>query len=86
VRIVRQYRQGNVDAAADLFYRFVPLIRFEQQEGVGGAIRKEVLRRRGVLADASMRAPGALLDETTRASLDRLLAWIARDDQAAGSR
>jgi dihydrodipicolinate synthase/N-acetylneuraminate lyase len=41
------------------------------------ATRKEVLRRRGVLADASLRAPAIGLDDGTRQALDRLLAWTA---------
>jgi 4-hydroxy-tetrahydrodipicolinate synthase len=39
------------------------------------AIRKEVLRRRGVLACADIRPPGAKLDAATVAALDRVLAW-----------
>ena len=77
VKVVALYRAGQVDDAADLFYRFVPLMRFEFQEGIGMAIRKEVLRRRGALADASTRGPGAVLDDGTKAALDRVLAWTA---------
>jgi 4-hydroxy-tetrahydrodipicolinate synthase len=77
VKVVALYRAGRVDDAADLFYRFVPLMRFEFQEGIGMAIRKEVLRRRGALADASTRGPGAVLDDGTKAALDRVLAWTA---------
>ena len=77
VRIVRLFRDGDVDGAADVFYRAVPLMRFEFQEGIGMAIRKEVLRRRGALADASTRGPGAVLDDGTKAALDRVLAWTA---------
>jgi len=77
VRIVASFRDGRVDEAADLFYRVLPLMRFECQEGIGVAIRKEVLRRRGALADASVRAPGPVLDESTRAALDRVVAWTA---------
>ena len=77
VKVVALYRAGQVDEAADLFYRFVPLMRFEFQEGIGMAIRKEVLRRRGALADGSTRGPGAVLDDGTKASLDRVLAWTA---------
>jgi 4-hydroxy-tetrahydrodipicolinate synthase len=76
VRIVAQYRAGDVDGAADLFYRSVPLMRFEFQEGIGMAIRKEVLRRRGALSSAATRAPAAGLDATTRAALDRVMAWV----------
>ena len=83
VKIVTMYRAGQVDEAADLFYKFVPLMRFEFQEGIGMAIRKEVFRRRGALADGSTRAPGAVLDEGTRAALDRVLAWTARQEGAA---
>jgi 4-hydroxy-tetrahydrodipicolinate synthase len=50
------------------------------EEGIGMAIRKEVLRRRGALADASTRAPGAVLDPGTRAALDRVLAWTAAQE------
>jgi 4-hydroxy-tetrahydrodipicolinate synthase len=82
VRIVSLYRAGRVDEAADLFYVFVPLMRFEFQEGIGMAVRKEVFRRRGALADGSTRAPGAVLDEGTRAALDRVLAWTARQKGA----
>lgn len=75
VQIVSLYRAGNVDEAADVFYRAVPLMRFEFQEGIGMAIRKEVLHRRGALASPATRAPGAALDQTTRQALDRVLAY-----------
>jgi 4-hydroxy-tetrahydrodipicolinate synthase len=77
VSVVSHFRAGRVDEAADAFYRFVPLMRFEFQEGIGMAIRKEVFRRRGALADGSTRAPGPVLDDRTRAALDRVLAWTA---------
>ena len=77
VQVVSLYRAGKIDEAGEVFYRFVPLMRFEFQEGIGMAIRKEVLRRRGALADGSTRAPGAVLDESTRAALDRVIKWTA---------
>ena len=76
VTIVKLYRAGNVDGAADVFYRAVPLMRFEFQEGIGMAIRKEVLHRRGALASPATRAPGAALDQTTREALDRVMEWV----------
>jgi 4-hydroxy-tetrahydrodipicolinate synthase len=76
VEIVKLYKSGEIDRAADQFYRYVPLMRFEFQEGIGMAIRKEVLRRRGALSDASIRPPGATLDTSTKAALDRLLEWM----------
>ena len=83
VSVVSLYREGRIDDAAAAFYKFVPLMRFEFQEGIGMAIRKEVLRRRGALADGSTRAPGAVLDEGTRAALDRVLAWTAAQEGAS---
>jgi 4-hydroxy-tetrahydrodipicolinate synthase len=74
-RIMKHWNAGEKDAAADVFYRAVPLMRFEFQEGIGMAIRKEVLRRRGAIASSATRAPGAALDATTRAALDRVMKY-----------
>ena len=43
VEIVTLFRAGRIDDAANVFYAKVPLMRFEFQ-GIGMAIRKEVLR------------------------------------------
>jgi len=76
VRIVSLFRAGTIDDAADAFYRAVPLMRFEFQEGIGMAIRKEVLHRRGALASPATRPPAAALDQTTREALDRVMKWV----------
>jgi 4-hydroxy-tetrahydrodipicolinate synthase len=83
VRIVSLFRSGRVDEAADVFYRTVPLMRFEFQEGIGMAIRKEVLHRRGALASAAIRAPGGRLDARTREALDRVLDWVRAQEGMA---
>ena len=56
----------------DLYARFAALIVFEQQPGV--AIRKELLRRRGLLASARARHPGASITPAVSQQLDALLA------------
>ena len=81
VQIVSLYRTGRVDEAADVFYRAVPLLRFEFQEGIGMAIRKEVLHRRGALSNPATRAPGPQLDATTRQALDRVMEWVRANSQ-----
>jgi 4-hydroxy-tetrahydrodipicolinate synthase len=86
VRIVSLFRSGRVQDAADVFYRAVPLMRFEFQEGIGMAIRKEVLHRRGALASPATRAPGAALDKTTREALDRVMAWVDANEGMARDR
>jgi 4-hydroxy-tetrahydrodipicolinate synthase len=75
VKIVKLFHAGNVDGAAAAFYPYVPLMRFEFQEGIGMAIRKEVLKRRGAIACADIRPPGAKLDAITLAALDRVMAY-----------
>jgi 4-hydroxy-tetrahydrodipicolinate synthase len=82
VRIVSLFNAKKVDEAADLFYRTVPLMRFEFQEGIGMAIRKEVLHRRGALASPATRPPAARLDDATRQALDRVLEWVKTEKGA----
>lgn len=81
VKIVALFRAGKIDDAADLFYQTVPLMRFEFQEGIGMAIRKEVLHRRGALASPATRAPGPTLDRTTREALDRVMKYTEQFDR-----
>jgi len=79
VEIVSKWTSGQKDEAADFFYRHVPLMRFEFQEGIGMAIRKEMLRRRGALKHSGTRQPGATLDRSTLDTLDRILKWFDLD-------
>ncbi|MFQ5877466.1 MAG: dihydrodipicolinate synthase family protein [Acidobacteriota bacterium] len=74
--VVRKFHGGRPDEAADAFYRHVALMRFEFQEGIGVALRKEMLRRRGAIEHAGVRAPGARLDAPTYAALERILKWM----------
>ena len=74
VEVLSRWDAGDQDGAAEVFYRYAPVMRFEFQEGIGMAIRKEMLRRRGAIAHASVRAPAAVLDDPTEAALSRILA------------
>jgi 4-hydroxy-tetrahydrodipicolinate synthase len=69
--ILREFRAGHHDAARRIFTRYLPLIVFEQQPGL--AIRKEILRRRGLLTSSRVRHPGATIDAATADQLARLL-------------
>ena len=75
VEVVSEFRAGRLDRAADRFYRYVPLMRFEFQEGIGMALRKEMLKRRGAITHAGVRSPGASLDAASRRALDEVLKW-----------
>jgi 4-hydroxy-tetrahydrodipicolinate synthase len=56
----------------DLYSRFAALIVFEQQPGV--AIRKEILRLRGLFTSSRVRHPGASISASTAAQLESVLA------------
>jgi 4-hydroxy-tetrahydrodipicolinate synthase len=76
VEIDRLFRAGRAEAAEDVYDRYLPLLRHEGQMGVGLALRKEILRRRGAIASAAVRAPGPKLDADDIAELDRLMARL----------
>jgi 4-hydroxy-tetrahydrodipicolinate synthase len=64
---------GDLVNAARCFDRYLPLIQFESQPIVGLAIRKEVLKRRGVLASSRTRGLSPVIDAVTAAELDDVL-------------
>ena len=72
VQVVARNLAGDVDGAEDLFDAYLPMVRYEQQLGLGLAIRKEVLHRRGVLSSPKVRAPGPALSDLDKAELTRL--------------
>ncbi|MGI9252663.1 MAG: dihydrodipicolinate synthase family protein [Thermomicrobiales bacterium] len=74
VAIVSAHQAGNRDAARAAFDRALPLMVFEAQPGAGVALRKEILKRRGALAHATVRQPAPKPDPFSLAQLGRLLA------------
>ena len=81
--VVRFAQAGERDAAHDLFDAHLPLIRYEQQQGIGLAVRKYVLQKRGAIAHDAQRAPAATLSMAARAEIDYLLSRVARYDARA---
>ncbi|MFO1082728.1 MAG: dihydrodipicolinate synthase family protein [Reyranellaceae bacterium] len=84
VQVVRLFAEGKGEEAEDLFDLYLPLVRHEQQPGIGLALRKEVLFRRGAIRSPRQRAPGSSLTATDRAELDGLIARLDRRLAAAG--
>jgi 4-hydroxy-tetrahydrodipicolinate synthase len=82
VRVHRMLAAGDRTAAHDLFDLHLPLIRTEHQPGLGLAVRKYVLRRRGIIGCEALRAPGPKLSAETRAEVDWLLDRLSRRDRA----
>jgi 4-hydroxy-tetrahydrodipicolinate synthase len=83
VELVRLSAAGQRDAAHDLFDAHLPLIRYEQQPGIGLAVRKYVLQRRGIIASAAQRAPAGALSAAAVAEVEYLLARLGRSDPRA---
>jgi 4-hydroxy-tetrahydrodipicolinate synthase len=83
VDVVRLQREGKRDDAHDLFDAHLPLVRYEQQPGIGLAARKYVLMKRGAIASDLQRKPAAMLSATARAEIDYLLARLALKDPRA---
>lgn len=81
--VVRLQKEGRRDAAHDIYDAHLPLVRYEQQAGVGLAVRKYVLWRRGAIATDALRKPGASLNAAARAEVDYLLSRVARVDPRA---
>ncbi len=82
VRVCALMAERQVDAAHDLFDLHLPLIRTELQPGLGLAVRKHVLARRGIIAHPALRAPAPRLSAETVAEVERLLARLAARDPA----
>ncbi|MBI3452717.1 MAG: dihydrodipicolinate synthase family protein [Rhodospirillales bacterium] len=78
VGVCEKFFAGDVEGAADLYDAYLPIVRYENQPGIGLAVRKEILRRRGVIGTAALRAPGAALDADDHKELDGLIARLER--------
>lgn len=74
VGIVSAFHAGDREKARRLFEDALPLMVFEAQPGAGVALRKELLKRRGAIAHATVRQPAPLPDMLSLRQLDDLLA------------
>jgi 4-hydroxy-tetrahydrodipicolinate synthase len=76
VATVEAWDPGAPEGSRKALLDHLPLITFEQQAGIALAIRKECLRRRGLIADPAVRPPARPLPDALRpvleAHIDRL--------------
>jgi 4-hydroxy-tetrahydrodipicolinate synthase len=86
IDVVRLSKEARRDAAHDLFDAHLPLIRYEQQPGIGLAVRKYVLQKRGIIVSSAQRKPSSGLTPTARVEVDYLLSRVARVDRRADLR
>ena len=72
VGVCAHHRAGRHEQMLDLFDLYLPLVRYEQQPGIGLAARKYVLKRRGAIACDLARAPAARMTKNARREIDWL--------------
>jgi 4-hydroxy-tetrahydrodipicolinate synthase len=73
VAILREWREGREAAAVEIFHRWTPLIRFENQQLLNLPIRKHIYMRRGAIASDKARGPAPSIDASTKRDLEDLL-------------
>jgi 4-hydroxy-tetrahydrodipicolinate synthase len=83
IAVVKAMKAGDRDRAHDIFDAHLPLLRYGQQPGVGLAVRKYVMMRRGLLASDAQRKPGAGLSAVAKAEVEFLLGRLARREPLA---
>jgi 4-hydroxy-tetrahydrodipicolinate synthase len=76
VSIYRDFRAGREEQARDTFYRYLPLIRYENQPGLNLPLRKLIYTMRGAMDHPHPRRPYPPLDEVTLVELSALLAHL----------
>ncbi|GLQ10430.1 dihydrodipicolinate synthase family protein [Devosia yakushimensis] len=74
VGVVNAFADGKVERAHDIFDAYLPLARYEQQQGIGLAARKYVLAKRGAIKSGALRKPRPVLSAADIADVERLLA------------
>ncbi|MQB41319.1 dihydrodipicolinate synthase family protein [Rhizobium sp. ICMP 5592] len=74
VDVCRLSAEGKFETAQDLFDAYLSLMRYEQQPGLGLAVRKYVLAKRGAIATAAQRRPAAALNAASVQEVERLIA------------
>lgn len=73
VRTYELVKAGRFDSAEDVFDACLPLIVQELQPGLGLAVRKYALMKRGAIRSDRVRAPGPKLNDLDRGEIDRLM-------------
>ncbi len=80
VQVVELLNAGKRQDAHDLFDRHLPLVRYETQPALGLAVRKYVLKKRGIIASDRLRKPGPALSAATVTEIEWMIRRIERQD------
>ncbi|MBK8021070.1 MAG: dihydrodipicolinate synthase family protein [Chloroflexi bacterium] len=80
VAVYQAWERGDRGEAERIFDLYLPLIRYENQPIINLTIRKELLRRRGAIAHATLREPFAPIDTGTHGEMTWILKRVGIDD------
>ena len=78
VEVCHTHAAGKIEKAHDIFDAYLPLARYEQQAGIGLAVRKHLFAQRGVIASAAIRKPGPKLSAADSADIALLVSRQTR--------
>ena len=73
VAVYDAFRAGDITKAETVFNRYLPLIRYENQPVINLTIRKQLLQRRGAIAQAALRPPFVSISDESQSEMDRVL-------------
>jgi len=76
VSVYQKLQDGEKENARKIFYKWLPLIRYENSSGISLSIRKHIMAYRGLLTNPSIRPPTPAIDETSILELHDLLGAI----------
>ena len=72
VRVWKLFQAGDEKAARSEFNRYLPLIRYELQPGLGVSVMKHNLHAGGIISSPRVRHPTKSLDNRCRCELEKL--------------
>jgi 4-hydroxy-tetrahydrodipicolinate synthase len=81
-QVIDAVQADEVARARDVFDAYLPLVRYEAQPGLGLALRKYTLAKRGAIAHNTLRKPGGVL---SAASINEVDVLILRQNSRLGA-
>jgi 4-hydroxy-tetrahydrodipicolinate synthase len=73
VEIYNLFNSNKLQEAKELFYKWLPLIRYENSVGISLSIRKEIIKKRGIVKFSNIRYPTPIMDDDDKNELDLIL-------------
>lgn len=82
ISIYKNMKTQNFDKAINIFYKWLPLIRYENSVGISISIRKNILKHRKLIKNSNIRKPTPEIDSKTLDELNLLLSTMELDQDS----